>query len=159
MVLTGLYPLAQNQEAEADFEGFSYEDPIFSESIVVQGNSLLSFSSLLLSEEKLKTVKKIKVVVTGYSSTSWQTDDTPFLTAAGTRVRDGVVAINILPFDTKIKLPSLYGDKIFVVEDRMSPGKQYHVDIWFSSYQEAVDFGAKTAEMEIVEPRMEIARK
>jgi 3D (Asp-Asp-Asp) domain-containing protein len=97
-------------------------------------------------------VKKIRVMVTAYSSTPSETDDTPFITAAGTSVRDGIVANNKYPFGTKIRIPELYGDKIFVVEDRMHPTKSYYcVDIWFSSHKEAENFGAKITYIEILE--------
>jgi len=142
--------LAYSQKVEADFEKFSEENSVLSNVVIIQENSILPVSGPILSEEEIKITKKIKVVVTGYSSSPWQTDDTPFLTAAGTQVRDGVVATNILPFGTKIRLPEIYGDKIFVVEDRMSPKKGYQIDIWFSSYWEAKNFGVEMAEMEIV---------
>jgi 3D (Asp-Asp-Asp) domain-containing protein len=94
----------------------------------------------------------IKVVVTAYSSTPDQTDDTPFITASGKYVEDGIIANNMLPFGTKIKIPALYGDKIFTVEDRMASYKSnYHIDIWMPSRTSALNFGVKTAEIEILE--------
>lgn len=113
-----------------------------------QNNTFLPISEPALKE---KTVQRIKVVVTGYSSTPWQTDETPFVTAAGTCVRNGIVAANFLAFGTKIKLPEIYGDAIFVVEDRMHPRKYYQVDIWFPDYWQAKDFGVKTTYVEILE--------
>lgn len=100
---------------------------------------------------QLKVVKVIKVIVTGYSSTPEETDDTPFLTAAGTVAREGVVANNLLPFYTKIRLPEIFGDKIFTIEDRMNPSKSfYHIDIWFPSKEEALEFGSKLTYLEII---------
>jgi 3D (Asp-Asp-Asp) domain-containing protein len=50
-----------------------------------------------------------------------------------------------------LKIPELYGDKIFVVEDRRSWTKgNYHIDIWFPSYWEALNFGVKITEVEIL---------
>lgn len=114
-----------------------------------QENTLLPISEIISPEDP--PVQKIKVIVTGYSSTPWQTDDTPFVTAAGTLVREGIVATNLLPIGTKIKIPEIYGEKIFVVEDRMSPRNYYHIDIWFPSYWEALNFGAKRTYIEILE--------
>jgi len=97
-------------------------------------------------------IKKVKVLITGYSSTTWQTDDTPFITASGKYVEDGIVANNMLPFGTRIRIPELYGDKIFIVEDRMNPRKgHYNIDIWFEDYYQAKEFGAKTTYIEILE--------
>ncbi len=98
-----------------------------------------------------RVVSRINVVVTAYSSTPEQTDDTPFITASGTMVRKGIVAANFLPIGTRIKLPDIYGNTIFVVEDRMHPRKHYMVDIWFASYTEAKEFGAKTTYVEVLE--------
>ena len=114
------------------------------------GNTLLPIASPLDPEPQIS--RSLPVVVTAYSSTVWQTDDTPFITAAGTMVRDGIIANNLLPFGTKVRMPEIYGDKIFVVEDRMNSRKgYYHVDIWFPSYEEAKNFGAERTYIEILE--------
>lgn len=99
-----------------------------------------------------KVMEKITVIVTAYSSTPWETWGDPFITAAGSQVRNGIVANNLFPFGTKIKLPEIYGEKIFVVEDRMHWRKgNYHIDIWFPSYQEALNFGAQKTYIEVLE--------
>ena len=114
----------------------------------IQGNSYLPISN---PEAPIK-VRKVKVVITAYSSTVWQTDDTPFITASGKTVEQGIVANNMLPFGTAIRIPELYGDEIFVVEDRMNQRKgYYHVDIWFADYEQAKNFGAKNTYIEILE--------
>ena len=98
------------------------------------------------------SIKKIAVKATAYSSTEDQTDDTPFITASGKNVADGIVANNMLPFGTKIRIPKLYGDKVFTVEDRMNKKKSdYHIDVWMPSRTSAINFGVKTVEIEILE--------
>ena len=102
-------------------------------------------------EKKVKTIDTIDVVITAYSSTPDQTDDTPFTTASNKTVADGIIANNMLPFGTKVRIPDLFGDKIFVVEDRMNRRKSdFQFDIWFPSRELAVNFGIKTAELEIL---------
>ena len=112
----------------------------------------------LQSEREYPGVEEIKepevknrklVVVTAYSSTVDQCDSTPFITANGTHVHDGTIAANFLKFGTRVRFPSLYGDKIFIVEDRMK--SNYKVDIWFPTRQEAKNFGVKRVEIEILE--------
>ena len=93
---------------------------------------------------------KIKVVVTGYSSTPDQTDDTPFITASGKRVKDGIIAANFLKFGARVQIPELYGDKIFVVEDRMHRRFNNRVDIWFTSRHTALKFGKQEVEIVIL---------
>jgi len=104
------------------------------------------------ANEAKGVAKIIKAIVTAYSSTPDQTDDTPFITASGKHVADGIVANNMLPIGTKIRIPSIYGNKILIVEDRMNKNKSnYHIDIWMPSRLLAVNFGVKTAEIEILE--------
>lgn len=93
-----------------------------------------------------------KVTVTAYSSTPDQTDDTPFITASGKTVKDGIVASNFLAFGTRIRFPELYGDKIFIVEDRMHQRfSSDHVDIWMPTRELAQSFGVIETVMEILE--------
>ena len=120
--------------------------PVF---ILSQGSFLVPLSNP--ANPPLKVVRTINTVITAYSSTPEQTDDTPFTTASNKDVRDGIVANNLLPFGTQIRIPELYGDKVFVVEDRMSRRKgNYHFDIWFSDYDQALVFGAERTYIEIL---------
>lgn len=103
------------------------------------------------SEKPVKVAKKINVIATAYSSTPWQTDSTPFITADGVTVRDGIIANNMLAFGTRVRIPQLYGDKVFTVEDRMHWRKSnYQIDIWFPSLDQAVNFGAKSTYIEVL---------
>ena len=101
------------------------------------------------TEVKKTETRKIWVTVTAYSSTPEQTDNTPFITAKGTKVRDGIVAANFLDFDTKVKLPEIFGDKVFVVEDRMHPRFSDRIDIWFPDTETAKSFGKRRTIIEI----------
>lgn len=97
-----------------------------------------------------KIIEVIKVWVTAYSSSPDETDSTPLITAARTEVRDGIVAANFLPFGTLIKIPKLFGDKVFVVEDRMHPRKSWVVDVWMSNKSKAIQFGSHFVDIEVV---------
>jgi 3D (Asp-Asp-Asp) domain-containing protein len=135
---------------EADLSiSLKNSSPLF-DFIFFQNNTLYGISSLEIP--KMENPKIIIGVVTGYSSTYFETDDTPHLTASGSLVRDGIVANNFYPFGTRVKFPEIFGDKIFVVEDRMNPKKDwYYFDIWFPSYSEAKNFGAKITSVEILD--------
>ena len=126
---------------------------ISEKSYSTENNALAVFSAEDRDEaNEQEQYKKIKVIITAYSSTTWQTDDTPFITANGSTVRDGIVANNMLPFGTEITIPELYGNKVFTVEDRMHSRKSnYHVDIWFPTLEEAQEFGVKETYIEIRE--------
>ncbi len=114
---------------------------------IEKNDVLMTFSRV---EEKKPNL--VKVIVTAYSSTEWQTDEDPFITASGITVKEGIIANNMLPFGTEIKIPEYFGDKVFVVEDRMNRRKgPYWVDVWFPSTEEAEDFGIKEAYIEVLE--------
>lgn len=107
----------------------------------------------------VKPDKIVHTVITAYTSTADQTDSSPFITASGRRVHDGTIAANWLPFGTIVKIPSLYGDKEFVVEDRMNKRYGYgRLDIWFdASRAEAKKFGVKRVDIEIYYPAKALA--
>lgn len=142
--LLGFMPVLDAHTQEADEDPSSTQERL----VLLQTNTLLPVSSPIGPERIAKTMR---LYVTGYSSTPEQTDDTPFITASGKRVRDGIVATNLLPLGTKIKIPELYGSKIFVVEDRMNRRMQEHVDIWFANYADAKNFGKKRASIVVLE--------
>ena len=89
--------------------------------------------------------------MTAYTSDPDETSDHPLITASGGMVRDGEVAANFLPFGTQIKIPALFGDKIFTVEDRTSAKFGGRVDIWMPSYGKAINFGIQHAQIVILD--------
>ena len=91
------------------------------------------------------------VTSTGYASSPYQTDATPCITAAGTVVRDGVVAANFLPFGTLIRLDEeVYKDRTFIVEDRTNRRYTHRLDIWFPQTSDALEHGVRTVEVTVV---------
>ena len=88
--------------------------------------------------------------ITAYASTPDETDDTPFITASGLHVRDGIVATNILPFGTEVEIPKLFGRKVFVVEDRMAARFRNTIDIWMPTRRAALYFGVAWTDVSIL---------
>jgi 3D (Asp-Asp-Asp) domain-containing protein len=148
IVLTAIFLITFSAlQVESFAKTNNQESQNFESLTIATGNSLLP----IINYGDTNT-QKMDVKITAYSSTVWQTDDTPFITASNKHVEDGIVANNLLPFGTKIKFPELYGDKVFVVEDRMHRRKSdNHFDIWFSSYDDAVQFGVQRTYVEILE--------
>ena len=116
---------------------------------LVQNDSVLAVRPLAIPKT-YRPKRTYTIAATGYSSTPEQTDHTPFITAAGTHVRDGVIATNFLPFGTIIKIPELFGDKTFIVEDRMNSRYWLNIDIWFSEKELAKEFGVKVVKIEVI---------
>lgn len=118
--------------------------------IVQEDPYLIPGDDSLLAQNEFSSRRSVAVVITGYSSTEDQTDDTPFTTAWNTETKHGVVAANWLPLGTKIRIPELFGNQVFTVEDRMHPRNADKLDIWFQSREEALRFGVKKARVEIL---------
>lgn len=124
------------------------EDPGIESTIV--GNAVLA-SSVINHEPLSATLRqRLYLEISAYNSEVAQTDDSPFITASNTHVRDGIVATNILPFGTRVKIPAYFGDKIFVVEDRMNKRYQNHMDIWMEQKSNALSFGRRAAIVEVI---------
>lgn len=89
----------------------------------------------------------IKAIVSAYSSTVDQTDDTPFIMASGKHVYDGAIANNCLKFGEEV----IIDRKVYTVEDRMN--KRYgceYFDIWMETREEALTWGRKDKEIIIL---------
>jgi len=100
----------------------------------------------------------VKVVATGYSSSVYETDSTPFITAANTQTRNGILALSRdllkrytpgAPFD--------FGDHVhvsglgeFIVEDSMNSRWNNRIDLWFPSRLEALRFGVREVYLQTV---------
>lgn len=93
------------------------------------------------------------VPITAYTSDVAQTDATPCIAARGFDLcahgEEDVIAANFLPMGAKIRIPDLYGDRVFTVVDRMNARYDRHVDIWMREYADAKAFGKKYAMIEV----------
>lgn len=139
-VATALFPFALSANLTAVLDGISATS-----SFAKFGGRLAGHFGIAVEREI--EPKLVEVIATAYSSTIDQTDSDPFITAANTTVRDGIVAANFLNFHSKIKIPGLYGDKVFAVEDRMN--RRYtdavppRIDVWMPSRYLAKQFGVR----------------
>lgn len=160
VLVAGLFmSLARPAEAKAavlDAKNLAYV-PFFGP-IINLGNTLFDNAVANADEEQELPVsepgradKLVQAVITSYTSTVDQCDDDPFIAASGKRVYDGMIAANWLPFGTKIKIPSLFGDKVFTVDDRMNSRYGYgRMDIWMDTTRaEARKFGVQRVEIEV----------
>ena len=124
-------------EKDIDFEYYrnEVENPL---QITKREYLLAQAPPYLLSEHK------VLANITGYSSSVDECDSTPFITASGTRTRDGIIAANWLEIGEIISIDGEY----YINEDRMNSRYGFpHIDIWFPSKQEAKEFGRQTKEI------------
>jgi 3D (Asp-Asp-Asp) domain-containing protein len=134
-------------------------NPVAANGLVVDpayGSSVMRAPAVQPSLNTLKPADQAEArytterVVTAYSSTVDQCDDTPFITANGTHVRDGIVAANWLKFGTRVRIPEMYGDKVFIVTDRMNPRFADRMDIWMAERSDAIKFGMRRLTIEVL---------
>lgn len=145
-----------------------YISPVFAAG--EQGSDASVESAFPVSDERAPT-RTITVVATAYSSDPHQTDATPCIPAMNFDLCsyyedygiENTIAANFLPLGTQVKFPDLYGDKVFVVRDRMNPryNGQNRIDFWVGSAHptskeiiataksKARGFGVKKVKMEI----------
>jgi len=122
-------------------------------------NSVLKEEAAPIATTTIETGPKVIRVsthsMTAYNSDPRQTDDSPCITANGFNVCEhGVedtIAANFLKFGTKVMIPELFGDRVFIVRDRMNKRYTDRVDIWMKDYDDARKFGVKTAEIHVIE--------
>jgi 3D (Asp-Asp-Asp) domain-containing protein len=97
----------------------------------------------------------VHLAVTAYTSRAAETDGDPCRTASGMDVCErnieDVVATNFayLPFGTRLRIPELFGNRIFQVQDRMNERYGRTVDVWMTSLPAAKKFGHRWAMVEI----------
>lgn len=99
-------------------------------------------NSLPISKD-LPAARVYRVSMTAYNSEAGQTDDSPFIAADGSHVYDGMIAANFLKFKTRVRIPELFGNKIFEVHDRMNQRYTDRVDVWMAERSDAMKFGIK----------------
>ncbi len=112
----------------------------------------------IIPEKKAPQYKVVRTsthTMTAYNSEVAQTDDSPCITANGFNVcKHGVedtIAANFLKMGTKVRIPDLFGDRVFTVRDRMNARHTNRVDVWFKERSAAMKFGVKVAKIEVLE--------
>lgn len=116
-------------------------------------NNILPASEDISPE--VRVVSTSMRTITAYNSVPEQTDSTPCITANGFDVcehwTEDTIAANFLKFGTKVRIPELFGDRIFIVRDRMNTRFSDRIDVWMKEVPEARKFGKKTTYIEVVE--------
>lgn len=108
---------------------------------------------------------------TAYNSEAGQTDATPFITATGATTAFGVIAasrdmLEHIPYGSLVRLKDLGSYRsgrgegkyqelldtqgLFIVEDTMHPRKLEQIDVWFPHRSEALSWGVRKIELEVV---------
>ena len=122
------------------------------------------FQTALLPELKIAATEPVTPVMnevshgvhsmSAYTSETAQTDNSPCVTANGFNVcehgLEDTVAANFLPMGAKVKIPELFGDRIFIVRDRMNSRFSERIDVWMRERSDAMQFGVRSARLVVL---------
>lgn len=121
----------------------------------VEGPALAPENDSATTTPAVKVIRTSTHTITAYNSEAAQTDTSPCITANSFNVCEhGVedtIAANFLKFGTKVKIPELFGDRVFIVRDRMNKKHPNRVDIWMKDKTDARKFGVKVAQIQVIE--------
>ncbi|MCK4539779.1 3D domain-containing protein [Candidatus Parcubacteria bacterium] len=156
------------------FDFFLFSAPVLAGNIDIEASISEKDDEIIVKKESNKTIKDsmiynklpdnsdLKVAwtanytMTAYNSEVAQCDASPCITANGFNVCEhgieDTVAANFLKFGTKIRIPEMFGDRIFVVRDRMNSRYTSRIDIWMQEKQSAIQFGVQYMQIEVLEP-------
>lgn len=145
-----LFPKLAN--ADMEFESLVLGDETVSMIIDSMQNETEAYGRLPVSDDAVAR-RQFTIPMTAYTSEVGQTDESPCITASGLDVcernMENIVAANFLPLGTRVKIPELYGDRVFYVEDRMNARYNYKMDIWMDDLSDAEAFGVKYVTIEV----------
>lgn len=145
-----LFPKLANADMELEY--MTLNDETISLIIDSMQNKTEDYGRLPISKDAVAR-RHYTIPVTAYTSEVGQTDDSPCITASGLDVcerdMENVVAANFLPLGTRVKIPELYGDRVFYVEDRMNARYNYKMDIWMQELSDAKAFGVQYVTIEV----------
>lgn len=154
-VLFPMPALADEAVKEAEAAAHQKLDDLVLLPEIIKEDSQLLLSEKLVDQPELKVRSTSLHTMTAYNSEAAQTDNSPCITANGFNVCEhGVedtIAANFLKIGTKVRIPELFGDRIFIVRDRMHARHATRVDVWFKDHAAAMKFGIKVAKIEVLE--------
>jgi len=123
---------------------------------VIFYNGVPAKDSHLPKNSAVESKYEVNEVLTAYTSEAAQTDDSPCITANGFDLckhgQEDTVAINGVKMGTRVRFPDLFGNRVFVVRDRMNARYgSNRADVWMLSKANAISFGVKVARMEVLD--------
>ncbi len=112
--------------------------------------TIIAFMSIVTNAQKVQVVRVEGVSISAFTASKKECGKSDGITASGVKVHDGVIACNFLPFGTKVRIPSMYGDKVFTVYCRLKKGYVNHVDIYTKLVSTALRIGRRTCDIEVI---------
>lgn len=154
--------LADEAIKQANIKSNSLKMANKSQELIITTDSIIKDQTMdqeaakIASSSPARKVKKtMSRVITAYNSEVAQTDNDPCTTANGFNLckhnQEDSIAANFLPFGTEVMIPDLFGDRVFVVRDRMNSRHANRVDVWMKERHDAIKFGIQVATIQVLE--------
>jgi 3D (Asp-Asp-Asp) domain-containing protein len=159
-VTASLVPEMTNEAVKSGANQMVHLAPLMHQAEPPVNQTTVKVEQLILDQTPIKVdtyrvVKTYKIPVTAYTSTVEQCDSTPCITANGFDLcknnQENVIAANFLPFGSRVRIPEVFGDRIFTVVDRMNARYYYRADVWMKNIEDAKHFGLIYAQIEVIE--------
>lgn len=152
--------IIQSDASRTDAEQYSAEDEVILQELDKLMTDMGRDADGFLPENKNKPAKPVERIysdwhiITAYNSEVGQTDDSPCTTANGFNVcihgKEDTIAANFLSFGSKVRIPDLFGDRVFIVRDRMNSRFHDRLDVWMINKMDAKKFGVRLAKIEVI---------
>ncbi len=160
--IVNLASLSKSNDMDESVLDFIKNNQVFKNPYITINEEPIEVEELKEIVEKEEViVDEVRVVstsvhaITAYNSLPEQTNCQPCITANGFNVCEhgieDTIAANFLQFGTKVRIPELFGDRVFIVRDRMNKRYPNRVDIWMLERDDAIEFGIKRAKIEVIE--------
>ncbi|PIW95649.1 hypothetical protein COZ84_02385, partial [Candidatus Kuenenbacteria bacterium CG_4_8_14_3_um_filter_39_15] len=115
----------------------------------VQGVAEQNQASSSLPDNQELAYYETYITATAYTSREAETDGSPYIAAWGDHVFWGMIASNAFPYGTKIQIPDYFGDKMFIVLDRMNARYYHRLDVWMPELPTAQSWGARYLKIKV----------
>ena len=151
-------PLENTQEEKPIEEAQTIETPVPSPNPIVQQAPIQEPAKETISNRNSELREEwIQFTATGYCACQKCCGKTNGVTASGTKAVAGITVAmpSSYSFGTRIQLKSANGNLMndgnyYTVQDRGGAIKSNRIDIFFSSHQEALNFGRRTVYLKVV---------
>lgn len=123
----------------------------------VETHKAVKIAALETTKEETKKhffkIFNVTAYTAGIESTGKTPDDPTYgITASGEKVKENYTAAcpKSMSFGTKLYIPSM--NNTYVCQDRGSAITEGHIDIYMESLNDALEFGRKDLEVEVIKP-------
>jgi 3D (Asp-Asp-Asp) domain-containing protein len=122
--------------------------------VAIQAIQIKALEGRTVTTIREQITKPVEVTVTAYSPRVKETDSSPFKTAFNKEVKQGTIAVSrdlFLSGWTPGRKVYIYQIGVYTISDLMHHRKSSHLDVFFFSTKQALEFGIKQSRAILLE--------